>query len=70
MCYVIFVFFMQGLFEVAAGLGMAIGPPVGGVLYEVSVGVEYTVHCRCVMQCYVMHVIPAHRLEGSAYPSK
>ncbi len=27
--------YVQGLFEVAAGLGYAVGPPLGGLLYEV-----------------------------------
>lgn len=28
--------FLQGLFEVSSGLGYAIGPPCGGLLYAVS----------------------------------
>ena len=26
----------QGLFEVSVGLGYAVGPPIGGLLYQVS----------------------------------
>ena len=34
----------KGLLEAAAGLGYCIGPPIGGVLYAVSVLCAVSVH--------------------------
>ena len=37
----------QGLFEVGGGLGFAVGPPIGGLLYAV----EYFVIGACICLC-------------------
>lgn len=32
---IVVTLFLQGLFEVGGGLGFAVGPPIGGLLYTV-----------------------------------